>query len=119
MLDRGQQVTEQKRSEHWPRVEEAFKVKNPRCACCGGTENLNVHHVMPFHLCIAVGRPDLELDDRNLVTLCRGPFNCHLLFGHLGDFKGFNPLVLADAAIWRFRLRARKVILRLAKERNL
>jgi hypothetical protein len=29
-----------------------------------------VHHIFPFHYCIALGRPDLELDDRNLITLC-------------------------------------------------
>ena len=30
---------------------------------------MQVHHVFPFHSCIALGLPDLELDLRNLITL--------------------------------------------------
>ncbi len=27
-------------------------------------------NIFPFHYCIALGRPDLELGQRNLITLC-------------------------------------------------
>jgi hypothetical protein len=61
-----------------------------------------VHHIFPVHYCRALGRPDLELDERNLVTLCesepgRPGFNHHLLVGHLGDFEAANPSSRADA----------------------
>jgi hypothetical protein len=64
-----------------------------------------VHHVIPFHL-----RRDLELDPENLITLCenkRDGVNCHLLFGHLGCFKSFNPSVRADVVTWRAKLKTR------------
>lgn len=101
-----------KRSGRWPAVQRAFIAKHPRCAVCGGTEKLNAHHIQPFEY----GGP--ELDESNLITLCCGTFNCHLLFGHLGSYTGWNPLVRADAEIWRFRLKARKVLVRLARKQD-
>ena len=99
MIDRGLQVAgEVKRSEHWPKVEEAFKKSQPSCAACvGQAKEVNVHHRYPFHLCIAAGRPDLELDPRNLITLCVDPDKDHHLYvGHLGDFVSFNSKVEDD-----------------------
>ena len=106
--DPGQAATGVQRSGKWPKVEKAHLKAHPACAVCGGKKALNVHHCLPYHL-----YPNKELDRRNLITLCR---DHHLLFGHIGDFKGFNPLVRADAAIWAFRFRARKVLLKLAKD---
>jgi len=97
------------RSSEWPAVERAYIKKNPCCAICGGKVGLNAHHIIPFEY----GGP--ELDENNLITLCRGTFNCHLLFGHLGDWQGANPLVRADALDWQFRFRARKTLLKLIK----
>ncbi len=57
------------------------------------------HHVKPFHLF-----PNLELDHENLVTLCESKkygVNCHLWFGHLGNFKLYNPDGISDAVMWR------------------
>jgi hypothetical protein len=59
--------------------------------------------MFPFHYCIALGRPDLELDDRNLITLCEDEEstagqNHHLLVGHLDDFQSSNLDVAEDAA---------------------
>lgn len=68
------------RSPRWDAVRDAHVAANPRCRCCGRQENLQVHHVRPYHLF-----PDLELDPDNLVTLCvGGPINCHYLAGHGG-----------------------------------
>jgi hypothetical protein len=94
------------RSEHWPAVERAFRQAHPRCAACpdGAPEvAVQVHHINPFHYVIHVGRPDLELDPRNLIGLCekeqgRPAQDHHLLIGHLGDFKQGNLVVAADAA---------------------
>lgn len=99
-----------KRSSEWPAVRDAYLAEHPTCAVCGGKESLNVHHVIPFEF----GGP--ELDPENMITLCRGTFNCHLLFGHLGAFSALNPLVRSDAAQWRFRFAARKVLTRMAKK---
>ena len=86
------------RSGHWPTVRKHHLEMHPTCALCGGTAKLEVHHIRPFHL-----HPDLELDPSNLVTLCeanKDGVNCHLLFGHLGNFKSFNVDVLEDAKQW-------------------
>ena len=86
------------RSPHWPGVEKAVLAANPHCIACAPGQvsgGLQVHHVFPLHYCIALGRPDLELDPRNLVVLCeteegKPGENHHLLLGHLGDFKEGN-----------------------------
>jgi len=69
-----------------------------------------VHHLFPFHYCVILGRPDLELDERNLITLCedRASPNHHLLIGHLGSFQSANLDATADAA--RYRNRTEKLI---------
>ncbi|HLK39276.1 MAG TPA: hypothetical protein VKU41_21095 [Polyangiaceae bacterium] len=94
------------RSPEWPRVERAHLQRQPQCQCCkpGQSPNagLQVHHIFPFHYCIALGRPDLELDDRNLITLCEDEAgkpgdNHHLLVGHLDDFQSSNLAVVTDA----------------------
>ena len=79
------------RSGKWPRVRREHLANNPACIACGHDGELEVHHVVPFH-----DRPALELDDSNLVTLCAEP--CHRLFGHLTDWRSYNPDVREDAA---------------------
>lgn len=55
--------------------------------------------MLPFHFCVNLGRPELELDERNLMTLCDETINNHhLLLGHLGDFQSYNPNVKTDVA---------------------
>ena len=87
-----------KRSGHWPAVRKAHLEKNPTCAVCGGKDMLEVHHRLPFHL-----NPNLELDPNNLITLCESGnngINCHLAFGHLGNFKSYNKDVEKDTSEW-------------------
>lgn len=93
------------RSSHWPTVRKQHLAMHPVCAVCGGSEKLEVHHIRPFHL-----HPDLELNPDNLITLCeslKGGVNCHLLFGHLGNFKSFNTQVRDDASSWADKLKTR------------
>lgn len=110
MIDYGElealRTIGQPRSSHWPAVEKAHLAESPACACCttaSSTAKQQVHHVWPFHYCIALGRPDLELDPRNLITLCEdesGAANAqdhHLLVGHLADFSSSNIDVVEDA----------------------
>jgi len=112
-LDHGMQEAARHgitRSPRWHHVELAHLAAQPHCAACkpltGGPaitlQGVQVHHIFPFHYCIALGRPDLELDDRNLVTLCESEEgkpapDHHLLIGHLDDFKSSNLAVVLDA----------------------
>ncbi len=109
MIDQGAAVAELhgiRRSPKWPGVEKAFLKAKPWCEACGKEKVLNrgvqVHHVIPFHFVILLGRPELELDPRNLIGLCETeqglPLeNHHLLIGHLDDFQTSNPNVRHDA----------------------
>ena len=92
------------RSPHWPHVRAEQLRRQPVCQATGLTEAdgalLEAHHVRAFHLCALVGRPDLELDLRNLITLARHPVDPHLLLGHLDDFRSYNPDVADDCVTW-------------------
>lgn len=98
---KGKHPLSAKRSGSWPRVRAEHLAKFPACAVCGSTEKVEVHHIKPFHK-----EPQLELSPSNLETLCESNpvFNCHRIFGHLNNFKGWNPDVKADAAAWRAKL---------------
>jgi 5-methylcytosine-specific restriction endonuclease McrA len=80
------------RSSKWSGVRKAALINQPCCAACGSTSLLQVHHMQPFHL-----HPELELDQRNLIVLCMGKNECHLLLGHGDNFKKYNPYIAADA----------------------
>ena len=87
------------RSGRWRTVRARFLAQNPECAACGGTKGVEAHHVEPFHV-----RPDLELEESNLLPLCEsgpGGFSCHLTVGHLGNWKRTNPNVRQNAAYFR------------------
>lgn len=80
------------RNPKWPEVEKAHLKEEPVCQYCGGSLKLQVHHIAPFHLF-----PEKELDDSNLITLCEEhEKDCHLMHGHLGDFKLYNPNIRAE-----------------------
>jgi hypothetical protein len=90
------------RSSKWPHVERAHLEKQPHCVACREPMKhvrVEVHHIFPFHFCVALGRPDLELDERNLMTLCtddRGG-NHHLLVGHFDDYESMNLHARSEA----------------------
>lgn len=81
---------------------------------CGGVKLLQVHHKKPFHL-----DPSLELDLTNLITLCMGKAECHLLLGHGGSFKAYNPTIQADAELSRAFPRLRKQLVETARKNRL
>lgn len=95
-----------KRSPHWPAARSAYLRLYPNCAVCGSNNKVEVHHVKPFHL-----HPDLELNPSNFITLCEsgdiGKLNCHLIFGHLGNFRSFNENVRDDASTWSDKFKNR------------
>lgn len=80
------------RSHHWTKVANDHLALHPFCAACGCQVRklLNVHHIKPFHV-----YPELELDERNLITLCESAtHNCHLIFGHLLNWRSWNAEVV-------------------------
>lgn len=99
----GKAVKGEKRSGKWRKIRATHLEKNPLCAICGLKNKVEVHHVIPFNVA-----PDLELNPENLITLCENKkwgITCHLLVGHLGNYKDFNSSVQADATYWKIRLR--------------
>jgi 5-methylcytosine-specific restriction protein A len=85
-----------KRSPRWPITRLAHLHTNPSCAACGATTKLEVHHKAPFQT-----NPQLELDPKNLITLCESTSDgiiCHLCVGHIGNYKEYNSNVEEDAA---------------------
>lgn len=70
----------------WRKVRGEFIQLQPCCQMCGGTKELNVHHIYPWHLF-----PHLRYHLHNLLTLCR---HCHFRFGHNRNWKAYNPKVL-------------------------
>lgn len=111
-----QVVGSKSRHPQWPKVSKEFVRKNPECAVCGQRDQVQAHHVIPFSQ-DATGDEDgdgivNELDEDNLIPLCvtgPGHMNCHLIFGHLGNFqsKG-NPNVREDAKRVRAMLKSIK-----------
>ena len=91
-----------RRSGQCPAVRKAHLAMHPICEVCGGKDKLEVHHIRPFHL-----HPQLELEPTNFVTLCesgKGGVNCHLAFGHLGNFKSWNTEVVPDSDAWHTKI---------------
>jgi hypothetical protein len=83
----------QGRSPKWYKFRKSFlsNPKNESCAACKRTKELEVHHILPFDL-----RPDLELSEPNLITLCKF---CHFIFGHFSDYRLYNPEVVNHCRI--------------------
>ena len=88
------------RSPKWQTIRKNHIKNNPYCIACGRDTKLEVHHKIPVHI-----NPELELDPSNLVTLCSSP--CHLLFGHLMNFKSYNKMVTEDSAVYLNKVKNR------------
>lgn len=77
------------RSPEWRTVRTLHLSREPECCACGRSNNLEVHHIIPVHL-----NKTQELEPSNLITLCD---KCHLIFGHLYDYRSWNPNVVQDS----------------------
>lgn len=98
----GKTPWKNKRSPKWEATRKAFLKDNPHCKVCNGTEDVEVHHIKPFHL-----YPKLELKKTNLITLCESKqhgVNCHLFIGHRGNYRKFNKNCIVDAFTWYKKL---------------
>lgn len=95
MIDNGRLIAFAygvQRRPGWRKAAHAWLKDHPACCVCGVTTQVQVHHNFPWHLCVLLGRPDLELDNRNFETLCESPnYEHHLLIGHLGSWESYNP----------------------------
>ena len=82
-------------------VKELIKERGGKCEITGSTRKLVGHHKIPFHI-----RPDLEMIKTNVIILSEDVFgsNIHLLFGHLGNYKKYNPDIKEDAVYWNKKL---------------
>ncbi len=92
-----------RRSPMWKTVENGHLKREPTCSACDPDRKpplwrrllflghkVRVHHIIPFHVAIVIGRPELELDTRNLITLCEdSKYNHHLTVGHLGSYDSW------------------------------
>lgn len=99
------QTTKGRNKQEWFKVREEFISENGAfCRVCNKTTKLNVHHIIPFHI-----DPDLELDKNNLIILCTNrPINCHYFFGHLLNWKAYNPTCRYDVETWRQKIENRR-----------
>ncbi len=86
------------RSPKWQQVRKQHLENNNTCAACGRNKKLEVHHIEPVHL-----NPDSELDPSNLITLCDDP--CHIVFGHLMNYKSWNKYVINDCEVYLDRVK--------------
>ena len=82
-IDSHHQIVGGVRSSQWPAVRAKYMADgHDRCAACGTQIGLEVHHVESFSQ-----HAEKELDEKNLITLCR---DCHFRIGH--DADGDGPL---------------------------
>jgi 5-methylcytosine-specific restriction enzyme A len=89
------------RSPQWRKVRDAHVKNHPNCAVCGTKDELNVHHIVPFHI-----DNSLELEESNLITLCNKN-GCHFAFGHLYNWKSYNKNVISDVKNYRDKVISR------------
>ena len=92
-------ISDYARSPQWPDVRRQHIQTEPFCRACNRKKNLEVHHIVPYHI-----KPEEELNPSNLITLCT---DCHLLFGHLMDYKSWNETVIEDCNIFSSKIRNR------------
>ena len=89
-----------------PRVRWAkeYRKAHPTCVVCGAKSNItngnrnDVHHLIPIHTGLERGQAWLAWTPGNLATLCR---NCHHRYGHLGNWRDYNPYLVEEAAQMR------------------
>lgn len=88
------------RSPKWSSIRKQHIKNNPCCAACGKCNKVEVHHIEPVHI-----NEDRELDPINLITLCDNP--CHIVFGHLMNYKSWNSSVVDDCKSYKSKIDSR------------
>lgn len=85
----------------WQTARRKHIERQPECAACGRSENLDVHHIVPVSK-----DKTKECDPENLITLCSEP--CHLVHGHFMNWHLSNPDVVADCKRYREKRNVRQ-----------
>jgi 5-methylcytosine-specific restriction endonuclease McrA len=80
------------RSPEWKEIRKLHLQNQDECQACGKKSSLEVHHIIPVHV-----DKHLELDPSNLLTLCD---RCHLVFGHLSNYRSWNKNVVEDCCVY-------------------
>lgn len=99
------------RSGEWPTLRKKVLELQPWCSVCRSTTNVQVHHMLPFHL-----DPTKELDTNNLIPLCEGTaghlgqMNCHFCWGHYGNWKNYDHDVVEVVNYLRNKLDQDKLV---------
>ena len=88
-------------SERWKKLQAAHLKKEPACAVCGRSANLEVHHIIPVSF-----DKSREFDPNNLITLCATP--CHFAFGHFFCYHCYNKDVRKMAAEFKKAMQTRR-----------
>lgn len=90
------------RGSEWREARSNHLLVEAFCQCCGRNNNLEVHHVIPWHI-----KPELRYESSNLITLCR---ECHFRFAHHSNWSDCNPSIREDCARFnqRFIVRAKR-----------
>lgn len=81
------------RSGQWARVRREHLEREPACIACGRTDDLEIHHAVPYH-----EDQSKELDPANLCTMCH---DCHLSVAHAYNWKTWRPDVRRLAQMLR------------------
>jgi 5-methylcytosine-specific restriction endonuclease McrA len=68
---------------------EFFKTVPKRCVMCGYKKEIQLHHVIPRHIC-----PERAVDHTNLIALCR---DCHFHSAHMNNYHNYNKNIMAVA----------------------
>lgn len=87
------------RSTEWKEVRKLHLKYQNECQACGKNSSIEVHHIIPVHI-----DRTLELEPSNLLTLCD---RCHLVFGHLCDYRSWNPKVVEDSKEYMQKIKKR------------
>ena len=80
----------------WSKLSKERKKRIPYCEVCGDKtpKKMQVHHIIPQHVCKENGTLELILDDNNLINAC---YSCHLQVCHKGNFKKYRVLIRSIA----------------------
>lgn len=96
----SQEIRYAERSKGWPALRKKHLSRQPYCQACGSYIKPEVHHIVPVHL-----DQSLELDPKNLITLCNK--YCHFIVGHLMNYKSWNKNVIEDAEVYYNKIKYR------------
>lgn len=92
------------RSSSWGSFKKNYEKTHPKeCAICGN-KKVSLHHIIPFSQ-----DKSRELDVDNVIWLCDGwgTLQHHRGMGHYGSFLSWNPDIISEAKLMKFKFENR------------